>query len=85
MTPNEPKVVTIAPEKFVEVSISTTAGFFPSDQTVPGCAASLLLLTAGELVVNCKMKFLEKSSIHPLPIFEKSSSITIFNQMRLPA
>ena len=31
MNHNEPQVVTIAPEKLVEVSISTTAGFFPAE------------------------------------------------------
>lgn len=31
MSANEPQVVDVAPEKLVEVSISTTAGFYPAE------------------------------------------------------
>jgi len=31
MSGNEPQVVDVVPEKFVEVSISTTAGFYPAE------------------------------------------------------
>ncbi len=31
MSANEPQVVNVVPEKFVEVSISTTAGFYPAE------------------------------------------------------